>query len=329
MPRLHFFLAILIPTLIPGATQAQVPLLREARVLNAPVKGKLLDFTANHGRDCRFLSKSLGMKRDLYVYLPPGYTPTRRYPVMVWLHAIDQDERGFLDEVVYQIDKGILDGTLPPLVVAAPDGTLSGEPAFLGNGSFFLNTPRGGRFEDHLLDEVWPFLQANFSLRPEPQARVLAGISMGGCAAFNKVLKCPDLFGVAMGIFPPLHLRYADAQGRVMSNFRPDSLSLREDFTDGDLIVGRFFLFFKVRLGQVLDPLFDRLDPTTVARIATENPYEMLNRCRHQGKVALYVGYGGRDEFNVDAQAEAFVHRAGKEGVPVETEYLPLGGHLR
>src|SRR5262249_50052193 len=53
------------------------------RRVNRRLHGQVLDFTANHGRDNRIWSDALGEKRDLYVYLPPGFSPCKRYPLVV------------------------------------------------------------------------------------------------------------------------------------------------------------------------------------------------------------------------------------------------------
>jgi hypothetical protein len=321
---------VLVLPLVPGEAAPVRMKLASERGLDLPVKGKVLDLTANHGQDNRIWSAALGQKRSLYIYLPPGYCPCKQYPVMIWLHALAQDERGFLDDVLPFLDAAIVAGTLPPLIVAAPDGTISGEARVLRNGSFFINSPRGGNFEDYLLQDVWGLLQANFLIRPEPQAHVMAGISMGGFGAFNKVLKYPDTFGVALGIFPPLHLRYADCRGRVMANFNPDCQGVREDFSNPRTIIGRFFHFLKVRQPDLIAPLFDPADPSTRDRIIAENPYDLLNPCRHGGgKVALWAGYGAKDQFNIDAHIEAFQYRARELGIPITTVRLPHGNHLR
>jgi hypothetical protein len=43
--------------------------------------------------------------------------------------------------------------------------------------------------------------------------------------------------------------------------------------------------------------------------------------------VELYVAYGGKDEFNLDAQVESFLYRAREKCLPVGVGYLPKGRH--
>ena len=47
---------------------------------NSHMRGRILDFTANHGEDHRMWSPAMGQKRDLYIYLPPCYDPNLCYP---------------------------------------------------------------------------------------------------------------------------------------------------------------------------------------------------------------------------------------------------------
>ena len=122
-------------------------------------------------------------------------------PIMLWLHGVAQDETSFLHEVVRPLDQAIANGLLPPLIIAAPDGSLRGISGLFSAGSFYLNTP-AGRFEDYLMVDVWNFLVENFPIRPEREAHVIAGASMGGGAAFNKGFKYPERFGIAVGFFP-------------------------------------------------------------------------------------------------------------------------------
>jgi len=110
--------------------------------LGRQLKGRIVDHTQNHGQDNRIWSKALYQWRDLYIYLPPGYTRNERYPIMIFLHPFAMDERAFLSVVEY-LDEQIACGKLPPMIVAAPDGSIDGEGCLLRPGSFFHQLQRG------------------------------------------------------------------------------------------------------------------------------------------------------------------------------------------
>lgn len=321
-------LAGLVLTLFLTPARADGPLCNwQFHRLQNRLCGCILDFTNNHGADRRQYSQALGQKRDLYVYLPPGYDPCRRYPVMIWLHGFRQDEAEFLSDVVGPLDKAICNGTLPPLVVAAPDGTLQGHTSlFLGN-SFFINS-LAGCFEDYILCDIWPFLLSNFSIHPDRKAHILGGVSMGGFAAYNLSIKYQDQFSAAMGIFPPLNLRWVNCHGRYWGNFDPCCWGWRDSIERDREVIGRFAGgLVKIRLRRMIVPLYDHL-PDAIERLSRENPIEMLLRGEVQpGAVAMWVGYGGMDQFNLDAQVESFLHVARTRGFDVAVWYSPRGRH--
>ena len=79
-------------------------------------------------------------------------------------------------DLLVQLDGMILRGEFPPAIVAFPDGMISGENKIREPHSLFVNGVNG-RFEDHVLYELLPFLSGNFSIRPERQAHALLGCS--------------------------------------------------------------------------------------------------------------------------------------------------------
>jgi S-formylglutathione hydrolase FrmB len=245
---------------------------------------------------------------------------------MLWLHGFAQDEQSFLKDVVEPLDRAIVDGCLPPLIIAAPDGSFRGAVHYFSAGSFFLNS-NAGRFEDFVIQDVWGFLLQNFPIRPERGAHVLAGASMGGGAAFNLGIKYRECFGIVIGIFPSLNLRWVDCRGRYMSNFDPCCWGWRTDFSRGWEVVGRFYGVVTVRLRQVIDPLFGR-GPDTAERVSRENPIEMLDSyALRPGELSMYVAYGGKDQFNIDAQVESFLFAAKHRGHCITVAYDPNGKH--
>ena len=293
--------------------------------LNHKLCGSLVDFTHNHGRDNRFWSEALCSKRDMYVYLPPGYDPSEKYPVMIWMHGFIQDEKGFLD-LVPIIDKAMADGCLPPMIIAAPDGSIGGRPSLLQAGSFYLNT-NAGRYEDYVINDVWGLLQREFPIRPEPEAHVFAGASMGGMAAYNLGIKYREQFKVVAGFVPGLNMRYLDCNGKYMGNFDPRCFNLAERYKP-HAIVGSFYVVINIQQKHLMEPLFgsDRIE--VPKRIARENPVEMLAAYDVKpGELKMFIAYAGKDEFNIDAQIDSFLFIAKQRGLEVDTVFDPKGHH--
>jgi len=295
--------------------------------VNKRLAGQVVDFTHNHGRDNRIWSSALNEKRDLYVYLPPNYDPKKHYPFMLYLHPYMQDETSFLNDVVEPLDCAIRSGKLAPIIIAAPDGSLNGLDCVFSAGSFYLNT-KAGAFEDYLMGDVWDFVMRNFPIRPEPEAHVIAGASMGGGAAFNKAIKYQDRFKTVMALFPPVNLRWTSCRGRYMDHFDPNCWGWRTEFNNPFSVVGRFYGVITIRQFEFTRPLYGLRNPNTAESIARENPIEMLDAYDvKDGQLAMYIGYGGRDQFNIDAQVESFLYRAHERGITVGVGYDPKGKH--
>jgi S-formylglutathione hydrolase FrmB len=295
-----------------------------ARV-NRSLHGRVVDYTCNHGADRRIWSAALGERRDLYVYLPPHYSPHKQYPLVIYLHGFGQDEESFL-KFVNLFDGAMACGKLPPFVIAAPDGSIRGKPSLLNAGSFYVNS-KAGRFEDFVIQDVWNFIHERYPIRPERGAHAFVGGSMGGFAAFNLGIKYREVVGVVAGVLPPLNLRYLDCRGRYFAPFDPNCVGWRDELKPFAAI-GRFAGgLVVVRERRMTDPLFGRA-PDTIAKIAAENPAEMLATYDVKpGELEMFVGYAGRDEFNLNAQAESFLYLAKCRGLCVATVYLPNGRH--
>jgi S-formylglutathione hydrolase FrmB len=295
--------------------------------VNRRLSGKVIDYTANHGVDNRIWSPHLYQRRDLYVYLPPEYDPSKCYPFMIFLHGSAQDEQSFLHHVAPRVDQAIRYGKLPPLIIAAPDGSCSGEPSLHDSGSFFINS-RMGDFEDFVLQDVWDFVCQHYPIRPEREAHILAGLSMGGFAAYNYAIKHREAFGVVIGVYPPLNLRWMDASGNYMANFDPHNWGWRQELGERREIVGRFAGgLVKVGIEHFVGPVFGD-GPEAVLLLSQENPIEMLARYNVMpGDLQMYVAYGGKDQFNIDAQVESFLYVARYRGLEVGVGYDPKGGH--
>jgi S-formylglutathione hydrolase FrmB len=297
---------------------------RELEHANQRLQGQVVDYTANHGADRRIWSSALNRRMALYVYLPPGFDPAKQYPLVLWLHGLRQDERSFLSEVAEPLDHAMSEGKLPPAIVVAPDGSIESHNRYQA-GSFFINS-KAGRYEDYIIQDVWGFVVAHYPIRPEREAHILAGASMGGFAAYNLGIKYRQTFKVVVGIFPPVNLRYVDCHGEYRTHFDPSCWGWRTELHPHE-VVARFYGVVKVRLKWLTDPLFGRI-PGAIDAISRENPIEMLSTYKlREGELDMYIGYGGEDEFNTTAQIESFLYRAKELGLTVTVGYEPHGRH--
>ncbi len=294
--------------------------------LNALLQGRVLDLTHNHGQDYRRYSHILCQPRDLYVYLPPGYMPTKAYPLVLWLHGAFGDEHSFLDQAQLQfLDEAIRAGCLPPMIVACPDGTYSGENSLGAEHSLYLNG-RGGRVQDHLLYEVIPFLTASFSILPQREAHAVVGISAGGAGALNLTLKHPAYFGVAATIAGAVNLRYDTVQGDYMADFDPATYRWKTRY-DPDEVVARYMGgLIPIRASRFAEPVFGS-EPGVVERTMRENPADLLFRFPLPVETPILLTYGGRDQFNMDALGASFAWLAAAQGMSVQMLFDPDGDH--
>lgn len=324
--KLAWIAVLLLLTMPVSQAAGQLTTICALDRVNGRIHGSVIDYTHNHGADRRIWSTALCQCRDMYVYLPPGYRPDQPYPLMLWLHGFTQDEKSFLTDVVEKLDEAIVAGKLPPLIAAAPDGSLYGHSCLITPGSFFVNS-KAGRFQDYVLDDVWSFMLLHYPIRPEREAHILAGASMGGGGAYNIAIKHRDRFGVVIGIFPPLNNRWLDCHCDYMANFDPCCWGWRTSVSNGREVVGRFYGVVRIHMRQVIGPLYG-LGPDAVAAISEENPIELIDRLDlHEGELEMYVAYGGRDQFNLDAQVESFLYRARQRGLCVAVGYDPQGKH--
>ena len=295
--------------------------------LNSKLRGRVIDFTENHGSDRRIFSPILERPRDLYVYLPPGYDPSVAYPLTVILHGAHVDEHAFLDPgVLKTLDRMMSQGEVPPTVIAAPDGTYEGKNWFTCSHSLWVNG-LGGCFEDHIVAEILPFLMRTFSVRPEREAHALLGISAGGFGAMTIALKHRDVFGTVATVAGPLNVRYDNCQGRYDDDFDPATYRERTEY-DPELIIARYYLrLVRRRAKAFFEPVYGT-GPAVGGKVARDNPYDVLSTTDlRPGELAIYINYPSRDNYNFDAQDQSFAWLAARRGVAIDVAEIPKAEH--
>ena len=134
--------------------------------------------------------------RHLPVYLPPGYKDSNtRYPTVYLLSgfagrgAFMFNDSAFDEPLHERLDRLINGGEIQPMIVVLPDGfTRYG-------GSQYLNSIAVGRYEDHLVEEIVPFIDQTYRTLAQPGFRAIGGKSSGGFGALVQGMRHPDVFG--------------------------------------------------------------------------------------------------------------------------------------
>lgn len=133
------------------------------------------------------------------VYLPPGYTPSRRYPVLYLLHGLKGSpaEYWYALHLAQRVD-GLIASGARPFIVVTPAGGQIVDP----NAGEWT-----GVWERFVVDGVVPWIDRHLSTIPAPRDRVLEGLSAGGYGAVDIGLRHPFVFGALGawdGYFTPL-----------------------------------------------------------------------------------------------------------------------------
>lgn len=130
--------------------------------------------------------------RDVIVYTPPGYDASRAYPLLVDLvgytgsGASHTNWRPFGLNLPQRLDRLLHQGRIEPMVVAMPDCFTS----FGGNQ--YIDSSATGRYMQYVCDEIVPFVESQFSIRPG--ARGVFGKSSGGYGAMVHGMLRPDVW---------------------------------------------------------------------------------------------------------------------------------------
>jgi len=143
-----------------------------------------------------YTSRSLGKRRSLNAYTPPGYDgdPAQRYPVLYLFHGAGDNQATWtvMGRANVIVDNLLADGKVKPMVIVMPDGHAT--PAAPPQGAADGRSRNLGVFERDLLEDVIPFVEANYRVRTDSTNRAIAGLSMGGGQSLTIGLNHADRF---------------------------------------------------------------------------------------------------------------------------------------
>ncbi|HEY6412686.1 MAG TPA: alpha/beta hydrolase-fold protein [Edaphobacter sp.] len=152
-------------------------------------------------RSEKFAGNKIGTSpvRKMVVYLPVGYDgATTRYPVIYFLPTPFASYRADFDQRDAQglFDRAIAAGVIGKFILVSVDMTTP-----LGS-SWYVNSPVTGNWEDFMVQDLVPYIDANFRTLPNRNSRGIAGDFMGGYGAIRFGMKHPDVFGSVYALHP-------------------------------------------------------------------------------------------------------------------------------
>jgi len=169
-----------------------------------------------------YFAKSTNSWRHIFVYTPPGYdsNATTRYPVLYLQHGGGEDERVWIEmgRTNVILDNLLAAGKIKPFIVVmetsavgAPGGAgrgpgqAPGAPPVAGAGAgrgpaFGIGGPGGGAYGQFMVNDLIPWVDANFRTQADRDHRAMAGLSMGGMQTAAVTMANLDKFSY-IGLF--------------------------------------------------------------------------------------------------------------------------------
>ncbi len=149
-----------------------------------------------------YRSKVTGAWRRAYVYTPPDYDKNskQRYPVLILQHGAGEDETGWTRQgrVNFILDNLIAQGKAKPMIVVMDCGYAAkgGKAPVIFGADTTEQMVREAftTFEEVVLQDLIPFIDATYRTLPDRDHRAMAGLSMGGMQTLFITLHHLDTF---------------------------------------------------------------------------------------------------------------------------------------
>jgi len=167
-------------------------------VTQMPVGFDTIQANIAHGKidSFNYKSKTVGTTRQSLIYLPPGYSKKKKYPVLYLLHGIGGDDKEWLNgghpEVI--LDNLYAEGKVEPMIVIMPNGRAMKNDSATGNIMAPDKVQAFATFEKDLLNDLIPYVQKHYPVYTDRDHRAIAGLSMGGGQSLNFGLGNLDKF---------------------------------------------------------------------------------------------------------------------------------------
>lgn len=147
-----------------------------------------------------YSSSATNTTRKCLIYTPPGYRSQTgvKYPVLYLQHGAGESELGWTmqGKVNVIMDNLIAEGKAKPMIIVMDNG-YAADPA---SSNPSRPEAKDNRFEENLINELMPAVEANYRTLTGRKYRAIAGLSMGAGQAQRVGFAHLDLFS-AIGAF--------------------------------------------------------------------------------------------------------------------------------
>lgn len=137
-------------------------------------------------------SSTLGTTRTLLVYTPPGFSATAKtkYPVLYLIHGGSDTEETWtkVGRANLIADNLIAQGKSKPMIIVMPYGNVRPKPM--------------ADFTKDVVNDIIPFIEANYPVINNSNGRAIAGFSVGGGQTLNIGLTNTDKFAYVCSYAP-------------------------------------------------------------------------------------------------------------------------------
>ena len=143
-------------------------------------------------------NSKFGEWRHALVYTPAEYdvakNAKKRYPVLYLQHGMGEGETSWAlqGKMQHIMDNAIASGEAVPMLVVMESGDI--KQPFGGGNNSAGRSEYGASFYPVLLNDLIPYIDANFRTKSDRENRAMAGLSWGGHQTFDVVLQNLDKF---------------------------------------------------------------------------------------------------------------------------------------
>ena len=191
-----------------------------------------------HGKISYRLYKSGTLKttRQLLVYTPPGFNANGKikYPVLYLIHGGSDTEETWtkVGRANFIADNLIAQGKAKPMIIVMPYGNVRPSPM--------------PDFTKDVINDVIPFIEANYPVLADSKNRAVAGFSVGGGQTLNIGLTNTDRFAYVCSYAP--FTQTEEFQRNFGASYSPNAASINNQLKLFTISVGtEDFLYESVK----------------------------------------------------------------------------------